>query len=92
MKTFGVILLILFCVIILIGVYSSQESSVYDWAKSKGYKVEKIESHLTPFGTPFYYLHKGNYIFEVWVITQDGNREHWWIRKNGLFSDDYEKD
>lgn len=92
MKTFGTILIILFCAIILIGVYSSQESSVYDWAKSKGYKVEKVESHMTSIGTPFFYVHKGNYIFEVWVIASDGKREHWWIRKNGLFSDDYEKD
>jgi hypothetical protein len=48
-----------------------------------------VESHMTIIGTPFYYVHKGNYIFEVWVITTSGERQHWWIRKNGLFSDDY---
>ena len=91
MKVFGTIVVILFCIVIIIASHSSQESSVYDWSKSKGYKVEKVESHVTQFGTPFFYLHKGCYIFEVWVITTEGKREHWWIRKNGLFSDDYEK-
>jgi hypothetical protein len=53
-------------------------------------KIEHIESHMTTFDTPFYYVNKGNWIFEVDVITSDGNKEKWWIR-TGIFGNDYEK-
>lgn len=92
MKTIlGILAILLILFIPLVEIHQYQKNSVQTWANSKGFKIEKIETHITPIGTPFFYVHKGCYIFDVWVITTNGNREHWWIRKNGLLSDDFEK-
>ena len=72
---FGVILLISICVV------------VDEWAAEKGYVIESKEVHFTIFGTPFYYLPKGQYIYEVKLT----NGEKWWVR-TGVFENDYEKE
>ena len=46
---------------------------------------------MTVFGTPYYWLNKGEHIFEVVIKTKEGKSEKWWIR-TGVFSDDYEKE
>lgn len=63
------------------------KTEVYEWAKENKMQVEKIETHMTTFNTPFYYLNKGSYIYEVDMT----NGEKWWVR-TGVFSNDYEKD
>ena len=89
------ILIIIFGIIIVIGFsiwnYSSQEDSIREWAISKNYKIDSIKSHLTSIGTPFYFVHKNRFIFEVWITTDNDKKEHWWIRKC-IFEDDYIKD
>jgi glucan phosphoethanolaminetransferase (alkaline phosphatase superfamily) len=69
---------------------SSHESEIKSWAKNNNLNVVNIQTHVTAIGTPFYYVNKGSFIFEVDVITKSGKPEKWWIR-TGVFSNDYEK-
>ena len=69
---------------------SSYENQIREWAKSKQLDVVKIQNHVTPIGTPFYYVNRGCFIFEVDVKTKSGESEKWWVR-TGVFSNDYEK-
>lgn len=70
--------------------FEFQKNSIESWAHKNNYEIEEIDSHITCIGTPFYYVSKGHFIFEVWVKTPNG-KEHWWVR-NGVFSDDFIKD
>ena len=82
---FGVILLISICVVVYI--FDAKGEEVDEWAAEKGYVIESKEVHFTIFGTPFYYLPKGQYIYEVKLT----NGEKWWVR-TGVFENDYEKE
>lgn len=88
MKTILGIIVLIICVAVIVG-YSieSGKEEVHQWAKERGVQVKSIEVHLTQFGTPFYYLHKGTHIYEVDLT----NGEKWWCR-NGFFGNDWEKD
>lgn len=91
MKTIFIILALLIIAGLIFAVtkisIDSQEQEVIEWAKSKGLEVKSIETHITIIGTPFYYLHKGCYIFECEMT----NGEKWWVR-TGVFENDYEKE
>lgn len=63
------------------------KEEVYKWAEKNNMQVKDIEVYLTQINTPFYFLNKGCYIYEVDMT----NGEKWWVR-TGLFSNDYEKD
>ena len=89
-KILGFIILAVIIIAVVVFSHQSQEDSVKEWAKEQNYQIEHIESHMTTFDTPFYYVNKGNWIFEVDVITSDGNKEKWWVR-TGIFGNDYEK-
>ncbi len=69
---------------------SSSESEIKTWANNNNLDIVKIQIHWTVIGTPFFYVNKGCFIFEVDVATKSGNPEKWWIR-TGVFSNDYEK-
>jgi hypothetical protein len=62
------------------------------WAKRNHYKIIDTEWHMTTIGSPFYYVHKNCYIYEVDLITPDGKTEHWWVRNNPISKDDYVKE
>lgn len=87
MKILGIIVLIILIVVIIGYSVDSGKKEVYQWAKEKGVEVKSIEVHMTQIGTPFYYLNKGTYIYEVDLT----NGEKWWCR-TGLFNNDWEKD
>jgi len=83
----GVIVILALIGLIINWKIDSDKSEVYEWATQHNLEVESIDTHMTHFNTPFYYLNKGSYIYEVKMT----NGEKWWIR-TGLFSNDYEKE
>lgn len=91
MKTFlsiiGVLVVLSFVVLIITESIDAGKSEVRHWAKEHNLEVESIQTHITQFNTPFFYLHKGCYIYEVKMT----NGEKWWCR-TGVFSNDWEKD
>lgn len=88
MKTILAIIVLLVLAAFIIGFsIDFGKEEVYQWAKEKGFQVKSIEVHMTQIGTPFYYLNKGSYIYEVDLT----NGEKWWCR-TGIFSNDWEKD
>lgn len=91
MKTIGVIVLIVVGVILafiyLDATTKANESEIRNWAKEKSLEVKTIDMHITVFGTPFCYLNKGCFIYEVDMT----NGEKWWVRTN-IFGNDYEKE
>lgn len=87
LKKACVIIVLLVIVGIVFGIRSEQtEDSIKKWAAEKHYVVVKTEMHMTIIGTPFYYLNKGEYIYEI-VLD---NGDVWWLRA-GIFGDEYVK-
>jgi hypothetical protein len=82
----GTILVIGLIVFITNSSIESHESEIKEWANEKNMIISHIETHFAAINTPFYYLGKGCFIFEVDMT----NGEKWWIR-TGLFGNDYEK-
>lgn len=88
MKTFFLFLgVFILCFVIISVIISSDEKEIKQWATEKGMEVKNIDMHVTPIGTPFYYVNKGSHIYEVDMT----NGEKWWVR-TGLFGNDYEKE
>jgi len=88
MKTILIILLIiLVCGVIINWSIESNKKEIIDWATKNNMEVKSIDTHMTIIGTPFYYLNRGQYIYEVDMM----NGEKWWVR-SGIFGNDYEKD
>jgi hypothetical protein len=90
MKTILIIIGIITSILVLsfITNYSieSYKEDIKEWASEKNMTIVNIEPHFTTIYSPFYYLGKGCYIFEVDM----SNGEKWWVR-TGLFGNDYEK-
>jgi uncharacterized protein YpmB len=82
----GIIVLVIVVAVITNYSIESNKEEIVEWAKENNMEVKSIEPHFTTIDTPFYYLGKGCYIFEVDMT----NGEKWWVR-TGLFSNDYEK-
>lgn len=91
MKSFlyvGLIILLLIFVLIVTGIRMEQtEKEVDKWAAENHYVIVSKEMNMTIFGSPFYYLNKGEYIYRV-VLD---NGDIWWVR-TGVLSNDYEKE
>jgi len=91
MKTFlGIIIAVV--VVIFLCVISNQmenadKEKINTWAVDHSLKVSKIDTHLTTFGTPFFYVNRGHRIYEVDMT----NGDKWWVRTS-ILGADYEKD
>ena len=82
----GIIVLVIIVAFITNMSIESYKEDIKEWAKENGTEVKSIEPHFTTIDSPFYYLGKGCYIFEVDMT----NGEKWWVR-TGIFGNDYEK-
>jgi len=65
---------------------NGDEKEIRQWAKENGMEVKEIDMHITSIDSPFYYVNKGSFIYEVDMT----NGEKWWVR-TGIFGNDYEK-
>lgn len=90
MKTLLIIIGIIVLVVVVAFVTNmsieSYKEDIKEWAIENNMEVRSIEPHFTTIDSPFYYLGKGCYIFEVDMT----NGEKWWVR-TGVFGNDYEK-
>ena len=86
-KIIFIIIALIIAICVGVFVFDSKGKEIDQWADEKGYVIESKEVHFTIFGTPFYYLPKGQYIYEVKLT----NGEKWWVR-TGVFENDYEKE
>ena len=84
--TVGIILLVAIVGVITNYSIDSNKEDIKEWAIEKGLEIKNIEVHFTQFDTPFYYVNKGSYIYEVDMT----NGEKWWVRTS-MFGNDYEK-
>ena len=85
-KIIIVILILVFLICITFINIENNENKIDKWATNNGYVIQSKEMHLTIIGTPFYYLNKGQYIYEVKLT----NGDTWWVRTD-IFGNDYEK-
>lgn len=84
----GFIIALLVLFIMITGIRMDQtKSEIDEWASEYNYKVVHTEMQTTIFGSPFYYLNKGEYIYKIEL----DNGDIWWLRA-GVFSNDYEKE
>ena len=82
----GIIVLVIVVAVVTNYSIESYKEDIKEWANEKNMEVKSIEPHFTTIDSPFYYLGKGCYIFEVDM----SNGEKWWVR-TGVFGNDYEK-
>ena len=82
----GIIVLVSIVAFITNSSIESYKEDIKEWANEKNMTIVNIEPHFTTIDSPFYYLGKGCFIFEVDMT----NGDKWWIR-TGLFGNDYEK-
>lgn len=84
----GLIIILFIVFIMIIGVRMDQtEQEINKWAVEHNHKVVQSEMQMTIFGSPFFYLNKGEYIYKIKL----DNGDIWWVR-TGLFGNDYEKE
>ncbi len=84
----GFIIAISIIFIMVIGLRMDMIDKEIDrWASEHNYKVVHTDMQMTIFGSPFYYLNKGEYIYKIEL----DNGDIWWLR-TGVFSNDYEKE
>ena len=74
--------------LLVFGLYQYDKKTVQDWAATNHYNIKDMTMKWTPFGTPFYYVHKGEYIFKV----EMENHDVWWVRTNRWSGNDYIKE
>lgn len=82
-----IIAILIICGLIVNYSIESGKTEVYKWASEHNMEVKSIEVHITAINTPYYYVNKGSYIYEVSMT----NGETWWCR-TGIFGNDWEKD
>lgn len=82
----GIALVIIIAAVITNYSIESNKEEIKEWAVKNGLDVKNIEVHFTTIDTPFFYINKGSYIYEVEMT----NGEKWWVRTS-IFGNDYEK-
>lgn len=91
MRTLFYILIVIALLVVMFvvstSVINSKTNDIKEHFAKENKEVRTIEHQFTTFGSPFFYVNKGQYIFKV-ELTND---ELWWVR-TGVFSDDYEKE
>lgn len=87
MKPLLMVLILVIAIVIVLAGMKSGEDEVRSWADKNGHAIKSIETHMTIFGSPFFYLNDGSYIYEVDMV----NGDKWWVRTS-LFGNDYIKD
>ena len=86
-KIIAIILIVMLALFIINEKIDSEKNDVRKWALKNNMEIKFINTHITQFGTPFFYVTKGCHIYEVEMTTG----EKWWIR-TGFFFNDYERD
>ncbi len=86
LKVLGIVALLFIGFLLIVERIDSKKSEVNQWVNQHGMQINSIETHMTIIGTPFNYLNKGQYIYEVNMT----NGEKWWVR-TGVMTNDYER-
>ena len=81
-----IIVFLIICSLVINSTIESGKNEVYKWASEHNMEVKSIDVHITQINTPYYYVNKGSYIYEVKMT----NGEIWWCR-TGIFGNDWEK-
>lgn len=98
MKNNGIIYFILIPVVLVIAFLlnsshlNSEKKEINEWVVKHNYEHIKSEWQFTIFGSPYNYLHKGEYVFKVNVIDSLNNSKTLWVRTNAWGENDYEFD
>lgn len=92
MKNKHIFLLAILIIVVLVAIsILKNDSAIYEakeWATENGYVIKEIDTHITPIGTPFFYLNKGQLIVEMYVVDRIGVYHKFWMR-TGAFSNDF---
>lgn len=86
-KVILVIVIVILCIYCGVARLEQKENEIKKWASDHNYVIVSKEMNYTIFGSPFYYLGKGEHIYK---LTMD-NGDIWWVR-TCYFSNDYEKE
>lgn len=90
--------LLLICGIICLAIwcniehYHNEKKEINTWAKEHKYYITHMEMHWTVFGSPFNYVTKGEYIFQVDLTDENQISQRWWVRTSYWSDNDYLKD
>ena len=86
MKTMVVLLIIAFCIFLVKCTHDNNMNICKEFAKKLGCTIVSTDTHITPIGTPFYYVNKGSMIYEITL----SNGEIWFMRPS-IFGNDWEQ-
>ena len=83
-------IMIIAAILINVAHYDSEVEDITEWSAKNHYKIITKDWQWTLIGTPFNYVHKGEYIWKLDVVDTLNQPHIIWVRTNSWSGNDYE--
>lgn len=87
-----VLIPIAICAALLINAnhFDNQQKEIHEWVADHNYTLVDEDWQFTNIGSPFYYVHKGEYIWKLNVKDSINKSRVVWVRTSSWYGNDYE--
>lgn len=82
-------IMIILAIIINTNHFNNEKKEINQWVVEHNYKLVSEEWQWTIFGTPYNYVHKGEYIWKVNVLDSIDKPHVVWVRTSSWYGNDY---